>query len=112
MNPDELDRAIRALANPKRRLVLEWLRDPVSHFPPQVDGDLVSDGVCSDFLADKLGVGAPTASEHLRVLRDAGLVDASKIKRWVFYRRNEAEIRQTLVLLADTIGGRSEKKVG
>jgi DNA-binding transcriptional ArsR family regulator len=111
MDPEDLDRAIRALANPKRRQVLQWLRDPVAHFPPQVDGDLVSDGVCSDFIADKLGVGAPTASEHLRVLRDASLVEATKIKRWVFYRRNEPEISQTLALLADTIGASTAQKV-
>lgn len=104
MSSDELDTLIRALANPKRRLVLAWLRDPTAHFPPQVDGDLVRDGVCSDYLADKLGVGAPTASEHLRVLRDASLVEATKIKRWVFYRRNEEKINHALVLLADALG--------
>jgi hypothetical protein len=40
----------------------------VSNFPPQRDGDLVADGVCSQFIAEKLGVGAPTCGEHLKVL--------------------------------------------
>ena len=26
--------------------ILAWLKDPQAHFPPQVDGDLVEDGVC------------------------------------------------------------------
>ncbi|HVP74483.1 MAG TPA: hypothetical protein VMS63_00565 [Gaiellaceae bacterium] len=34
-----------ALAFPRRRHVLEWLKDPRVHFPLQRDGDLVEDGV-------------------------------------------------------------------
>ena len=86
--------AIRALANEKRLLILEWLKDPRAHFPPQVDGDLVRDGVCSVFIADKLGVSQPTASEHLKLLTQAGLVTPKRIKQWTFYRRNERRIRE------------------
>ncbi|MDT7583717.1 MAG: hypothetical protein QOE32_1267, partial [Pseudonocardiales bacterium] len=32
---------VKALANEKRLLILDWLRDPESNFPPQRDGDLV-----------------------------------------------------------------------
>ena len=86
--------AIRALANEKRLLILEWLKDPRAHFPPQVDGDLVRDGVCSVFIADKLGVSQPTASEHLKLLTQAGLVTPKRIKQWTFYKRNERRIRE------------------
>lgn len=85
---------VRALANPKRLLVLDWLKEPRRHFPPQKDGDLLKDGVCSCNIADKLGVSDPTAGEHLRVLSRAGLIRGKKIKQWVFYRRDEARIRQ------------------
>src|SRR3954463_15612276 len=84
--------AIKALANERRLQVLDWLRDPVANFPPQVDGDLVKDGVCGVFIARKLGVGQPTASEHLRVLVAAGLVITKRIKQWTFYRRDEKRI--------------------
>ena len=47
---------VKALANDKRLLILEWLRDAERHFPPQRDGDLVRDGVCSLYIADKLEV--------------------------------------------------------
>ena len=47
---------VKALANDKRLQILAWLKDPRSHFPPQVYGDLVKDGVCGVFIADKLGV--------------------------------------------------------
>lgn len=85
---------VRALANSKRLLVLDWLKEPRRHFPPQKDGDLLKDGVCSCNIADKLGVSDPTAGEHLRVLSRAGLIRGKKIKQWVFYRRDEARIRQ------------------
>ncbi len=62
---------VKALASDKRLLILDWLRDPRAHFPPQRDGDLVADGVCSLLIADKLGVSQPTCGEHLKVLSRA-----------------------------------------
>jgi ArsR family transcriptional regulator len=85
---------LKALANERRLEILDWLRDPAAHFPPQQDGDLVRDGVCSLFIAEKLGVSAPTASEHLRILSQAGLVRAKRKKKWTFYKRNEPRIRE------------------
>jgi hypothetical protein len=38
---------MKALANGRRLEILNWPRDPTSHFPPQRHGDLVKDGVCS-----------------------------------------------------------------
>ena len=83
---------IKALANESRLEILRWLKDPRANFPPQVDGDLVKDGVCGIFIAQKLGVGQPTASEHLRILAQAGLIRGNKIKQWTFYRRDEQRI--------------------
>jgi len=83
---------LRALANERRLQILEWLRDPRAHFRPQVDGDLVEDGVCGMLIAEKLGVGAPTLSEHMRILTATGLVRAKRIKGWTFYQRNEEQI--------------------
>jgi ArsR family transcriptional regulator len=91
---------VKALANDKRLLILRWLRDPEQHFPPQRDGDLVRDGVCSLFIAQKLGVSQPTCGEHLRVLTQAGLVRGRKIKQWVFYRRDEDRIAWAKELLS------------
>ena len=60
---------LKALSSERRLQILEWLKDPVRHFPAQVDGDLVKDGVCALFLADKLGITQATLSEHTE--RDA-----------------------------------------
>jgi ArsR family transcriptional regulator len=85
---------LKALASDKRVAIMEWLRDPTAHFPPQRYGDLVEDGVCSVFIADKLGVSQPTASVHLKLLTAAGLLRAKKIKQWTFYRRDEQRITE------------------
>ncbi|MGV9302799.1 MULTISPECIES: ArsR/SmtB family transcription factor [unclassified Nonomuraea] len=85
---------LRALASEPRLLILDWLKDPVAHFPPQVDGDLMEDGVCSIFIATKLGMTQPSASAHLKILERAGLIRGTKIKQWVFYRRDEARIAE------------------
>src|SRR4029453_1248752 len=84
----------KAIANDRRLLILTWLKDPEAHFPPQKDGDLVKDGVCGLFIADKLGISAPTASEHLRVLPQAGLIRGRRIKQWTFYKRDEKRIKE------------------
>jgi DNA-binding transcriptional ArsR family regulator len=84
--------SLRALANERRLQILEWLREPRKHFREQVDGDLVEDGVCGLLIAEKLGVSAPTVSEHMRVLTAAKLVRVKRIKQWTMYRRNEAAI--------------------
>jgi DNA-binding transcriptional ArsR family regulator len=86
--------AIQALANDRRLQILDWLKDPKSHFRPQVDGDLVTDGVCAALIAEKLGISQPTLSEHMRVLTQAGLVEPKRIKQWTFYKRNESRIKE------------------
>jgi DNA-binding transcriptional ArsR family regulator len=82
----------KALASERRLQILAWLKEPRQHFPPQVDGDLVEDGVCAVFIAQKLGVTQPTASEHLKILSNAGLIRGRRIKQWTFYKRDETRI--------------------
>ena len=83
-----------ALASPKRLQILDWLRDPRSNFPPQRDGDLVEDGVCVVFIADRLKVAQPTATTHLQALARAGLVTSKRVGQWTFYKRDEAAIER------------------
>jgi len=98
-----IEQALRAMANQRRLKILEWLKDPVANFRPQVDGDLVKDGVCGLFIAGKLGVSQPTASEHLKILSHAGLIRAKRIKQWTFYRRDEPRIRAVKQAIAKGI---------
>ena len=85
---------VKALANERRLQILHWLKQPRAHFPPQVDGDLVRDGVCGVLIAEKLGISQPTASEHLKILARSGLVRGKRIKQWTFYKRDEKRIAE------------------
>src|SRR2546426_4996374 len=88
----DIDLAFRAIASDTRRQILQWLQAPRRHFPPQVDGDLIKDGVCGLFITRKLQVSQPTASEHLNILVGAGFLRARRIKQWTFYKRDERAI--------------------
>lgn len=99
----ELALLLRALASEKRLRVLDWLKDPEAHFRRQQDGDRVKDGICSIFIAEKLGVSAPTAAEHLRILAQAGLVRPKRIKQWTFYKRDEKRIGAVKRLVATSL---------
>ena len=95
--------ALRALANERRLLILNWLRDPKKHFRAQVDGDLIDDGVCGNLIAEKLGISAPTLSEHMRVLTAAKLVQSKRIKQWTMYKRDEAAIAAVKRAIRDKV---------
>jgi ArsR family transcriptional regulator len=99
----ELAIALRALASERRLQILDWLKDPRAHFREQVDGDLVEDGVCGLLLAEKLGVSAPTVTEHMRLLVEIGAVRATRIKQWTFYRRDEERLRALKAAIADEV---------
>jgi ArsR family transcriptional regulator len=97
------ERALKALANKRRLQILAWLKDPTAHFRPQTDGNLMKDGVCGLSITEKLKVSQPTASEHLRILVDAGFLSGTKIRQWIFYRREEQAIAAFKALVSSEI---------
>jgi ArsR family transcriptional regulator len=56
-----------------------------------------SDEVCVCDLLGPFDVSQPTISHHLKVLRDAGLVDSERRGTWVYYRAERDAL--------DAIGG-------
>ena len=52
-------------------------------------------------LVEPLGVSQPTVSHHLKVLREAGLVESRKEGRWVYYR----PVPERLGILSRAISG-------
>lgn len=93
----------KALANERRLQILAWLKEPRRHFRPQVDGDLVEDGVCGQLLAEKLKISQATLSEHMRVLVQAELVRPKRIKQWTFYKRNDQKIRTLKSMIREAV---------
>jgi ArsR family transcriptional regulator len=92
-------RRLKALANPHRLRILSLLKEPVKNFPPQVDGDLVKDGVCAIFIEERLKLAQPTTAQHLKALVEAGFLIPKRIKRWTFYRRDERALASFLKAL-------------
>lgn len=67
------------LAEPNRRRILDLLREK-----PRPVGDLVA----------KLGISQPAVSKHLRVLRDAGLVEVTANAQRRIYRVHAEPLRE------------------
>lgn len=63
--------ALRALAEPLRWRIVELLAD---------------EELCVCHIVEELGVTQPLVSHHLRILRDAGLVDTERYRYWTYYR--------------------------
>jgi len=95
----DLEKVFKALASERRLQILEWLRDPVAHFPTQEHGDPVEHGACNQFIGEKLNVSQPAATRHLKVLVEAGLITATARKGWTYYKRND----EAIVALAEHI---------
>lgn len=100
-----LTQALGVLAHRGRIDLIDWLREPRKHFPPQKDGDLERDGACAVLIARKWGVAQPTASRHLKLMVDAGLLIATRKKGWTFYRRNERAIAGLQMALERRLAG-------
>jgi ArsR family transcriptional regulator len=74
--------------------ILEWLKDPVAHFPERRHGDPAEDGVTADAVAAKLGVPRKVAETHLGLLAGLGLLRTKRIRRRVYYRRDDMRIAE------------------
>jgi ArsR family transcriptional regulator len=78
----------KALADPNRLRILTMLKNPVCC---ALDLDK---GMCACDIESQLKLSQPTISHHMRILREAGLVEAEKIGPWMWYRRNEKALRE------------------
>ena len=79
----------KALADPTRRRVLALLRER-----PMSAGEL----------ADQFDVSKPTMSAHFSVLREAGLIDATKHGKTIIYRLKMSVLEEALMGLAQAVG--------
>ena len=81
-SPEHVDAVFKALASRPRREILRLLATSGT----AADGTCCAEEVCACVFAEKLELGAPTVSHHMKSLVDAGLVSASKRGLWVYYR--------------------------
>lgn len=96
-NPVE---AFKALGNPARWQIMQWLQDPETHFAEyEPIADRVDVGVCVTHIQAKSGLAQSTVSIYLSTLERAGLVRSTRVGKWTHYRRDEA----TLAMIAETL---------
>lgn len=90
----DIDTIHKALANPVRRQILQWLKEPERHFAEQ-DHPLHI-GVCAGLIDQRVGLSQSTVSAHLAVLQKAGLVKSRRVGQWIFFKRDEETIEAFL----------------
>ncbi|MEU6682485.1 metalloregulator ArsR/SmtB family transcription factor [Streptomyces sp. NPDC046832] len=101
LEPGELIEVFKALGNPARLQIMQWLKDPEAHFgayEPIADRRTV--GVCVTHIQAKAGLAQSTVSSYMSTLERAGLVRPTRIGKWTHYRRDE----ERLTRLARAIG--------
>ncbi|ADO77898.1 ArsR/SmtB family transcription factor [Halanaerobium praevalens] len=54
---------------------------------------LSSEQLCSCHFVDILEISQPNVSHHLKILKEAGLIKASKRGRWIDYSLNKENIK-------------------
>ncbi len=87
-NPEQLlDRMLHAIADPTRRRILQALKERGGC---SIGKDV---GLCASDIEMRVPLSQPTISHHMSILKKAGLVEAKKLGLWVWYRRNEAVLR-------------------
>ena len=90
----DIDVIHKALANPVRRQILCWLKDPEANFAQQEHPLAI--GVCAGLIDARTGLSQSTVSAHLATLQRAGLITSRRVGQWIFYKRNEETIQAFL----------------
>jgi DNA-binding transcriptional ArsR family regulator len=84
-----MSNVFKAIADPTRRQVLALLRER-----PLSAGEL----------AGHFDHSKPTMSAHFAILREAGLIDASRHGKSIIYRLRMSVLEEALMSLAETVG--------
>ena len=87
----ELAEMFKALSDPTRLRLVSLL---VEH----------NGALCVNALADNLGVSQSAVSQHLRILRQAGLVKGDRRGYYVHYLLNQDKLEQYKTKLSETFG--------
>jgi DNA-binding transcriptional ArsR family regulator len=92
--------ALKALANPTRLQIMNWLEDPDSEFAQwEPIADRQEFGVCVSHLQAKSGLAQSTISSYMAILERAGLVRSTRIGKWTHYKRDEDAVSRLAGML-------------
>src|ERR1700691_19882 len=89
-----LDRALRAIADPSRRRILQALKEGEAEGKATAPRRTEGVSVCAGDIEERVPLSQPTISHHMAILTKAGLVEATRKGQWRWYRRNEKTLRR------------------
>ena len=87
----DIDAIHKALANPVRRQILAWLKEPEQYFADQ--SHPLNLGVCAGMIDRRVQLSQSTVSAHLTTLAKAGLITSQRVGQWIYFKRDEAVIQ-------------------
>jgi DNA-binding transcriptional ArsR family regulator len=100
----DLIEVFKALGNPARLQIMQWLKDPDKHFAEyEPIADRRSVGVCVTHIQAKSGLAQSTVSSYMSTLERAGLVRPTRVGKWTHYRRDEERLAQVARAIDTTI---------
>jgi ArsR family transcriptional regulator len=99
----DIEIQLKALSNPTRLKIIEWLKKPEDHFPPHESGLSFDQGVCVAYIQEKAGISQSATSQYMSMLHQAGFVIPTRIGKWTYYRRDEESITRFAHNLNDMI---------
>jgi ArsR family transcriptional regulator, arsenate/arsenite/antimonite-responsive transcriptional repressor len=85
-------------------VVFKALGDPVRLRLLSLIGAREGGEVCVCDLTSAFDLSQPTISHHLKVLREAGLIDSERRGTWVYYRLVPAALERVAGLLSVSVG--------
>lgn len=103
MSQQQLVEAFKALSDVHRLRALRFIAEGA---PPDADCEAA---VCACHVQDHLELSQPATSYHLKVLRQAGLVESEKRGRWVHFRIS-ADGLEALQKFLDEIGAAAQSR--
>ncbi len=83
------DDVFKALADPTRRKIIGLLRE--------------RDSMTAGEIAEQFPISKPAVSDHLKVLRNAGLIYAEKQGQFINYQLNATVLQELAALLLDLL---------
>lgn len=95
----ELIDILKTLGNDYRLQMLQWLKQPLQHFPAEHLASLekgFEGGVCVGAIATKSGLAQSVVSGYLNSLKQAGLIEAKRVGKWTYYRYNPQAVAEFL----------------
>ena len=97
----ELAPLFKALGDPTRLKILDLLRSRGKSCCELIARE--ERGLCACDIERAVGLSQAAVSHHMDLLRRAGLVEAQKRGRWMFYRRNDAALANLAEILAKAV---------